>query len=127
MHQAKELGANKVALGHHADDMIETFLLSFIYEGRLSTFMPVTYMSRADITCIRPMALVPEKKILNISSNYPVVKNTCPADKHTNREYVKNIITSIKEKVKISEINMINALVHTERYNLLDKLNKNEE
>ena len=125
--KAKELGANKVALGHHSDDMLETFMLSFIYEGRLSTFMPVTYMSRTDITCIRPMILVPEKKIQNISKNYPVVKNTCPVDKHTNREYVKTILSSIKEKVDISELNMTNAIVRTERYNLLDKMNKKEE
>jgi len=121
--KAKELGANKIALGHHADDLIETFLLSFIYEGRLSSFMPITYMSQTDITSIRPMIFVPEKDIEALSKDYPVVKNPCPADKHTNREYIKNIVKSIKEKIKISEINMLNAIVHPERYNLFDKIN----
>ena len=121
--KAKELGANKIALGHHANDLIETFLLSFIYEGRLSTFMPKTYMSKTEITCIRPMIYVPEKEIISISKDFPIVKNPCPADKHSNREYVKDIVKSIEQKVKISETNMLNAITHPERYNLFDKLN----
>jgi len=120
--KAKELGANKIALGHHADDLVETFMLSFIYEGRLSTFMPVTHMTRTDITSIRPMMLVSEKDVRLASKDLPIVNNPCPIDKHTNREYVKGILTSIKQKVKISEVNMLSALTHPERYNLLDKM-----
>ena len=125
--KAKELGANKIALGHHADDMVETFLMSFIYEGRLSTFMPVTHMSRTNITAIRPMMLVREKDISCFSKDFPIVNNPCPADKHTTREYVKDILKGIKSTVKISEANMLNALTHPERYNLLDKITKIEE
>jgi len=129
--KAKELGANKIALGHHADDLVETFMLSFIYEGRLSSFMPVSHMSRTNITSIRPMIYVPEKDISCLTKNYPIVHNPCPADKHTNREYVKNILKSIKQEVKVSEQNMLNALTHPERYNLFDQMetfaNKNNE
>lgn len=120
--KAKELGANKIALGHHADDLIETFMLSFIYEGRLSTFMPVTYMSKTDITSIRPMVFVNEKDISLASKDMPIVHNPCPADKHTNREYIKDILKGIKKDVKVSEVNMLSALIHPERYNLLDKM-----
>ena len=120
--KAKELGANKIALGHHSDDFIETFMLSFIYEGRLSTFMPVTYLSNTQITTIRPMIFVPEKEVHMASKDLPIVHNPCPADKHTNREYVKDILNSIKENVKVSSINMLSALTHPERNNLLDKV-----
>ena len=120
--KAKELGANKIALGHHADDMVETFLMSFIYEGRLSTFMPVTHMSRTGITAIRPMMLVSEKDIACFGKDLPIVHNPCPADKHTTREYIKDILKEIKSNVKISEANMLNALTHPDRYNLLDKM-----
>ncbi len=120
--KAKELGANKLALGHHADDLIETFMLSFIYEGRLSTFMPVSHMTRTNITSIRPMMFVPEKDIQMASKDFPIVINPCPADKHTNREYIKDILKSIKKETKVAEINMLSALTHPERYNLLDKV-----
>ena len=125
--KAKELGANKIALGHHADDFVETFLMSFIYEGRLSTFMPTTYMSKTDITSIRPMIFCSEKEVVSASKDLPIVKNNCPADKHTKRQYVKELINKIKEENKIAEVNMLSALTHPERYNLLDKLNIDEE
>lgn len=120
--KAKELGANKIALGHHSDDLIETFMLSFIYEGRLSSFMPVSHMSRTNIISIRPMIYVNEKDISCLTKTYPIVHNPCPADKHTNREYVKNILKSIKNDVKVAEVNMLNALTHPERYNLFDQM-----
>ena len=95
---ALELGANKVALGHHYDDAIETFLLSIIYEGRLSSFLPVTYMDRTGLTLIRPMLYLHEKTISNFVTreNLPVVHNPCPADKNTKREDVKALLYELE-------------------------------
>lgn len=118
--KAKMLGANKLALGHHADDLVETFMLSLVYEGRLSTFKPVTYMSRSDITVIRPMLLVTEKEANLASKDLPILKNNCPANKHTKRQYVKELIAQINQEVKPSSVNMLNAITHPERYNLFE-------
>ena len=95
---ALELGANKVALGHHYDDAIETFLLSMIYEGRLSSFLPVTYMDRTGLTLIRPMLYLHEKTVSNFVAreNLPVVHNPCPADKNTKREDVKALLYELE-------------------------------
>lgn len=123
--KAKELGANKIALGHHADDFVETFFMSLIYEGRLSTFMPVTHLTKTGVTCIRPMIFCQEKDVASASKDLPVVKNACPVDKHTKRQYIKELVTQIKYENKTAEVNLLNALTHPERYNLLDKLNTN--
>ena len=95
---ALELGANKVALGHHYDDAIETFLLSMIYEGRLSSFLPVTYMDRTGLTLIRPILYLHEKTVSNFVAreNLPVVHNPCPADKNTKREDVKALLYELE-------------------------------
>ena len=95
---ALELGANKVALGHHYDDAIETFMLSMIYEGRISSFLPVTYMDRTGLTLIRPMLYLHEKTVSNFvqKENLPVVHNPCPADKNTKREDVKALLYELE-------------------------------
>lgn len=120
---AKKLGCNKVALGHHLDDLIETFILSLFFEGRLSTFLPKTYLSRVDITAIRPMLLVSEDEIINNSKNLPVVKNTCPADKHTKREEAKEILKELDKKYPDSKQKILTAITHPERYNLWKNIN----
>ncbi len=92
-------GCNKVALGHHFDDAVETFLMSLFYEGRISCFQPVTELDRSGITQIRPLLYVGEKKIASYAEkNLPVVHNTCPADKHTQREEVKELIVELSKK-----------------------------
>lgn len=95
---AVELGANKVALGHHYDDTVETFALSLIYEGRISCFQPVTYLDRTGLTLIRPMLYLHEKTIRNFAEreNLPVVHNPCPADKNTKREDVKALLYELE-------------------------------
>lgn len=91
---ALEIGAKTVALGHHNDDVAETFLLSLFYEGRVNCFEPVTYLDRKGVTAIRPMIYVPEYYIRAFSerNSLPVVKNSCPADGNTKREYIKQLI-----------------------------------
>ena len=93
-----ELGAKKVALGHHEDDAIETFFLSLFYEGRLNTFMPVTFLDRTGVTQIRPLLYLSERKIANFATreNLPVLHNPCPADKVTKREDVKKLIKQLE-------------------------------
>lgn len=93
----KELGCNKVAYAHHRDDIIETMLLSLLFEGRFYSFSPKTYLDRMDLTVIRPMMYVQEADVIGFQHKYdlPVAKNPCPADGNTKREYVKNLVRQL--------------------------------
>ncbi len=93
----KENGCNKVAYAHHKDDVVETMMMSLIYEGRFHTFRPVTYLDRTNITVIRPLIYMSEADIIGFVNKQalPVVKSPCPADGHTKREYIKNLLRSI--------------------------------
>lgn len=90
-------GIHKIALGHHRDDAVETFLMSLLYEGRISCFEPVTYLDRSGVTQIRPMLYLPEQMIAHFAEkqSLPVVHSTCPADRQTTREEVKELIRSL--------------------------------
>ena len=87
-------GLNKLALGHHYDDAIETFMMSLIYEGRISCFQPVTNLDRTGIIQIRPMLYIHEQSIDNftVRHNLPVIENRCPVDKETKREEIKKLV-----------------------------------
>ena len=87
-------GLNKLALGHHYDDAVETFLMSLIYEGRLSCFQPVTNLDRTGICQIRPMLYIHERTIDGFVSRMqlPVIENRCPVDKNTKRQEIKDLI-----------------------------------
>lgn len=89
-----EKGLNKLALGHHYDDAVETFMMSLIYEGRISCFQPVTDLDRTGIIQIRPMLYVHEQSIDNFAVRHslPVIKNRCPVDKQTKREEIKQLV-----------------------------------
>ena len=93
-----ERGIHKIALGHHYDDAVETLLMNLLFEGRLGCFQPVTYLDRTGITQIRPMLYVGEQAITHFAEKYelPVVHNVCPADKHTKRQEVKELIVSLQ-------------------------------
>lgn len=122
----KKLGYNKLALGHHADDLIETFLLSLCYEGRLSTFAPLSYMDRSDVTMIRPLIYTREKDIASVAKNLPIYKNPCPEDKETQREFMKELIKTIQKDIPFVKDRMIGAITNSDRYNLWDKYEKFE-
>ena len=95
---AKELGCGKLALGHHYDDVLETFMLNLIHEGRIASFSPVTYLDRKDITVIRPLVYCQEKDIkyfVSKNPSLPLITNPCPEDGKTERENVKNLISSL--------------------------------
>ena len=87
-------GIRKLALGHHYDDAVETFLMSLIFEGRLSCFQPVTELDRMGVTQIRPMLYIHEKTVDNFATRMalPVIENRCPVDKQTKREEIKKLI-----------------------------------
>lgn len=93
----KAIGCNKIAYAHHKDDVVETMMMSLIYEGRFHTFRPVTYLDRTELTVIRPLIYMSEADVVGFVNKYdvPVVKSPCPADGHTKREYIKNLIREI--------------------------------
>ena len=118
---AKKLGCNKVAIGHHADDLIDTFFLSLLYEGRLSTFAPKSYLDKIGLTLIRPMIMIKECDVLSYSKTLPIVNSCCPANKLTKREYVKDVIKDIAKEVPNVRDMAYVAITKPERYNLFDK------
>ena len=92
-------GFNKLALGHHYDDAVETFLMSLLFEGRISCFQPVTNLDRTGIVQIRPMLYIHEKTVDNFArrQELPVLQNRCPVDKHTKREEVKQLLFDLSK------------------------------
>ena len=95
-------GCRKVALGHHFDDVVETYMLSLVYEGRISCFKPVTYLDRKGITLIRPLLYTPEYYIRSFARRMelPIVENPCPADGNTKRQEVKELLRSLEQTHK---------------------------
>ena len=109
---AKELGCNTVALGHHFDDVVETFMLNLFFEGRIGCFQPVTYLSRMDIRLIRPMIYMPEKDVRYFakSAELPVVSSSCPADGNTQREEMKQLLAKLDRENKGLRYRIFGAL-----------------
>ena len=109
---AKELGCNTVALGHHFDDVVETFMLNLFFEGRIGCFQPVTYLSRMDIRLLRPMIYMPEKDVRYFakSADLPVIKSSCPADGNTQREAMKQLLAKLDRENKGLRYRIFGAL-----------------
>lgn len=112
--KAMELGCNKIAYAHHKDDIIETAMMSLLYEGRFYAFPPVTHLDRTDLTVIRPLMLVSEADVKGFRNKYqlPVCKNPCPMDGHTNREAIKNLIRSINAEAPGVRERLFHAVSH---------------
>lgn len=115
--KALELGCNKIAYAHHKDDIIETMMMSLIYEGRINSFAPVTHLEKTGLYVIRPMMYVSEAEVIGFKNKYqlPVAKNPCPVDGHTKREYIKKLISEINKEnpgVKERMFTAISATFH---------------
>ena len=97
---ALELGCKKVALGHHNEDVTETFMLSLFYESRINCFAPVTYLDRRQVYLIRPLIYTPETLIKSYAkkANLPIVENSCPADGNTQRQEIKDLLSDLGKK-----------------------------
>lgn len=117
----KAAGCNKVAYAHHKDDVVETMLMSLIFEGRFHTFSPVTYLDRTDLTVIRPLLYMNEADVIGFvnKNKIPVVKSPCPADGYTKREYVKELLKKlnqenpgVKERMFTAIVNGMNSYQH---------------
>ena len=95
---AKSLGCNKLALGHHYDDAVNTFLMSLIFEGRLSCFRPVTYLDRSGMTQIRPLLYAGEDTVVELvkSMELPVVRSTCPMDTDSKRREIQQLVKTLE-------------------------------
>ena len=93
----RQRGINKLALGHHFDDAVETFMMSLLMEGRLNCFRPVTYLDRSGVTQIRPMIYAGELKISNLAQELqvPIVENPCPQDKASKRYDIKMLLKTM--------------------------------
>lgn len=99
--RAKALGCNKIAYAHHKDDVLDSFLMSMLYEGRIHTFSPVTHLERSELTLIRPLIYAYEGEIKSFATEQqlPVCKNPCPADGITKRQESKNLLLELKKTV----------------------------
>ncbi|MDD7460190.1 MAG: ATP-binding protein [Treponema sp.] len=115
---ARQAGCNKVAYTHHQDDMIETMMLSLIFEGQFYTFAPKTFYKESGITVIRPLVNVPESDIKGFKNKYslPCVKNPCPYDGTTRRQYVKELIAKINKDNPGVKKKFYNAILKDEIY-----------
>lgn len=122
-YNAKKLGCNKVALGHHKDDAIETLMLSISYEGRLNCFSPKSTMEKYDVTLIRPMVYIDESMIRKAVHlyNYPVIKNPCPADGKTKRQDIKELIRNMDNQIPGFKKSLFGCLNNSEQLFIWDK------
>lgn len=116
-------GCNRVALGHHREDVLETMLMSLLFEGRIHTFHPNTYLSRSGVTVIRPLVYLPEKHIIHVRKklDLPLVSNPCPANGHTKRQEMKELLAQAAKQYPLIQERMLSALRNPEQYHLWDK------
>lgn len=116
-------GCNKLALGHHREDAIETLMMSLLFEGRLHTFQPVTYLSRTGLIAIRPLVYLPEKHVMHMQRvlKLPVVPSPCPANGNTKRQEMKELLAELTRRYPAAPQYMLAALQNDKQYGLWDK------
>ena len=110
----KKMGYNKVAYAHHKDDIVETMLLSLLFEGRFYSFSPKTYLDRMDLTVIRPMLFVEEAEVIGFKNKYklPVVTSRCPIDGYTKRQDAKELVKSLNQEHPGAKQRMFTAILN---------------
>lgn len=110
----KEMGCNKVAYAHHKDDIIETMLLSMLFEGRFYSFSPCSYLDRMELTVIRPMMFVDEADVIGFQNKYnlPVITSRCPIDGYTKRQYAKELVTQLNREHPGAKQRMFTAILN---------------
>ncbi len=120
---SRELDCNKLALGHHREDALETLMMSLIFEGRLHTFHPKTWLSRSEVTVIRPMVYLPEKHVLHMKKELalPILVNPCPANGHTKRQEMKELLAELTQRYPTVKDMMLSALQNDKQYGLWEK------
>lgn len=121
--KAKELGCNKVAFAHHADDAVETLLMNMIYGGRIATFDPKMYLDNSQTTFIRPFCLSFESEIAKTvrQLEIPIIKSGCPNDGFTKRQDIKELLHSIYHEYPQAKENFLLSLYNKEKVNLYFK------
>ncbi len=109
---AKSLGCNKLALGHHADDVVNTLFISLLFEGHYNVFKPSTYLDRIDLTVIRPMIYISERDISLIAESIkiPVIEKYCPADGYTKRDQIASLLDEIEHKFPGARRKLLGAI-----------------
>lgn len=110
----KKLGCNKIAYAHHKDDIVETMMMSLIYEGHFYSFPPITHLDRTNLTVIRPLMYVSEADVKGFCRKYqlPVVKSPCPADDYTKRQYVKDLLRKLNLENPGVKERMFSAIIN---------------
>lgn len=113
--KALELGCNKIAYGHHKDDVEDTLMMSILLEGRLYSFAPYTWLEKSKLALIRPLIYIPEKDIKGFQRKYnlPVVENTCPADKETKRIEIHETILQLEKQYPGSKKRLYSAVINS--------------
>ncbi|MFA7101107.1 MAG: GNAT family N-acetyltransferase [Bacilli bacterium] len=125
---AKTYHCNKVAFAHHNDDAVETLFMNMIHGGRIATFSPKMHLTRANMTFIRPLVYCEEKDIRKtaLELNLPILESTCPANKHTERQNMKNLLHDFYHNYPESRQNFSNMLSNTAKLSLWKKVNEND-
>lgn len=111
---ALKAGSRKICYGHHRDDLIESFLLSLLYEGRLHTFKPVTYLDRTGVYSLRPLLMAEERDIIHAvkEEKIPVIKSGCPVDGYTKREDMKTLMKKLRMEVDKADDRIFTAIMN---------------